>query len=226
MSRLLDINGQVYGRLTVTSFFGREAAGGGQKASVWECLCECGNVVRKRGNDLRTGNTKSCGCLQRECRDALGRTRITHGKSGTKEYQSYNHARDRCNNPRSEYYKDYGGRGIKFLFTSFEIFLAEVGLAPTFSHSIDRFPNKNGHYEPDNVRWATKKEQSENRRSTRLVDFRGETLTAQEVSVRCGLPPKTVGRRLLSGWCLSCAVSVPAKYHGGKKRQCGHKSEV
>ena len=88
---------------------------------------------------------------------------VTHGMSQGKEYQSWQHAKNRCTNPNYNGWARYGGRGIKFLFTSFEQFFAELGLRPE-GKSLDRYPNNDGHYEPGNVRWATRKEQRENQR--------------------------------------------------------------
>jgi hypothetical protein len=91
---------------------------------------------------------------------------ITHGMARhnhpTPEYRAYQAAKDRCTNPKNIGWKNYGGRGIKFLFTSFEQFFAELGLRPK-GKSLDR-KNNNGHYKPGNVRWATKKEQQKNKR--------------------------------------------------------------
>lgn len=89
-----------------------------------------------------------------------------HNRKGKRspEYRAYYHAKDRCTNPNDKGYLYYGGRGIQFLFNTFAEFLADVGLRPTKKHSLDR-KNNNGHYEPGNLRWATKSEQMKNRRS-------------------------------------------------------------
>jgi hypothetical protein len=80
------------------------------------------------------------------------------------EVTAFYMARGRCTNPNNRKWKDYGGRGIRFLFDNFQQFLAEVGRRPSKQHSLDRYPNNDGHYEPGNVRWATRHEQSTNRR--------------------------------------------------------------
>jgi hypothetical protein len=91
-----------------------------------------------------------------------------HGMWNTPEYSSYLHAKDRCTKPNDQDWKHYGGRGIEFRFTSVEQFFAELGPRPSPAHSLDRIDNS-GHYEPGNVRWATKVEQANNRRCPRIA---------------------------------------------------------
>jgi hypothetical protein len=79
------------------------------------------------------------------------------GMRGSSEYHAYIDAKQRCTNPKNESYRNYGGRGIQFLFTSFAQFIKYIGPKPTPQHSLDRFPNNDGHYEPGNVRWAQRR---------------------------------------------------------------------
>jgi hypothetical protein len=98
--------------------------------------------------------------------------RYEHGLSGTPEHAAWGSARDRCTNPHSSSWANYGGRGIGMCpewAASFEAFLAHIGPRPSPSHSLDRYPDNDGHYEPGNVRWATKREQDRNRRTTKLT---------------------------------------------------------
>jgi hypothetical protein len=101
--------------------------------------------------------------------------------SKTLEALAYYRAKDRCNNPRNGSYPDWGGRGIKFRFTSFEEFFAEVGPKPRPKHlySLDRWPDNDGHYEKGNVRWAKDGEQLANRRIKRIEDFSDEEIQAE-----------------------------------------------
>jgi hypothetical protein len=101
--------------------------------------------------------------------------------SCTPEYYACFDAKYRCTNPKDKYWKDYGGRGIEFRFTSFEEFFAELGTRPTPAHSLDRIDN-NGHYEPGNVRWATKAEQNANRRVSLNASYKPNQPRAERES--------------------------------------------
>jgi hypothetical protein len=167
MGRKINLTGQTFGRLTVL-----EEAGRDKKGQVrWLCVCDDGNKLVVTSSDLRNGHTQSCGCLRRElAAERMHKHGHTFRRAGsscsTPEYKAWQNARERCNNPNVDNYVNYGGRGIKFLFTSFEEFFAEVGPRPSPAHSIDRI-NNDGHYAPGNVRWATAKEQANNKRRRR-----------------------------------------------------------
>lgn len=164
--RKLDLVGQRYGRLTVVSLSGRTRHG----IALWLCKCDCGTKKVIIHNHLRSGNTKSCGCLLTP--EDRAKAATTHGSSNTPEYTSYHAAKKRCTNPKFKQFADYGGRGIEFRFKSFEEFFAEVGPRPEpkFSYSLERIDN-DGHYERGNVRWATKEQQARNRRCDNCVHY-------------------------------------------------------
>jgi hypothetical protein len=134
------------------------------------------------------------------------RERHGHSKPSTPEYDAFHSARQRCNNPNATHYEAYGGRGIKFLFESFPQFLKCVGPRPGPEYSIDRFPDKNGNYEPGNVRWATRKQQQRNMRSNRMLTLNGETRPLTEWAEIRGLKPCTVDSRLRKGESVEVAL--------------------
>jgi hypothetical protein len=155
--RYQDVTGARFGRLTVMW-----PAGQGKNYQIFlMCSCECGIYLPVLKRSLRSGNTTSCGCFKLQLLSDAKLAR-THGMSQSKAYLSYARAKDRCLNHHDHAFKDYGGRGIKFLFTDFRQFFSELGARPA-GLTLDRI-NNDGNYEPGNVRWATKKEQSNNRR--------------------------------------------------------------
>jgi hypothetical protein len=168
MNRLKDLTGQRFGRWLVLE----RAPNHGPK-TMWLCQCDCGRHGVVCGSSLLpTGNSRSCGCLQRE---EFGASRYVHGHAAgekkSKEYRAWRHMITRCENPNSKDFSEYGGRGIRVCEAwrgSFVTFLNDVGLAPTPGHSIGRINNVLG-YSPDNVRWETPSQQANNRRPRRRV---------------------------------------------------------
>lgn len=134
-----------------------------------------------------------------------------HGLSRSPEYTCWRGIRHRCLNPRARVFKHYGGRGITVCerWLTFENFYADVGPRPSPAHSIDRYPDNDGNYEPGNVRWATITEQNLNTRRTKYVS-RKERISVFEAGARTGLNENTVRARLRSGWTADRAVNAPA----------------
>ena len=133
-----------FGRLVVTTLHGYSK----YRQAIWECLCDCGRTAIVRGSDLRVGDTRSCGCLRRE---VSAKRQTTHGMKQTPEYNAWRAIIQRCYNVNNPRYKDWGGRGITIFGewrNDFLMFYTYIGSRPSSQHTIDRYPNNNGNYEP------------------------------------------------------------------------------
>jgi hypothetical protein len=188
-----DLVGKRFGRLLVLSFHSKNSKGAHVR---WNCFCDCGNTTVVLSGNLKNGHTKSCGCLKDE---SIGSWK--HGKKDTSEYNSWSGAIQRCTNPNNEAYPRYGGRGICFFGGwvgehGFENFYAYMGPKPTPEHSLDRWPNNDGHYEPGNVRWGTDEQQRRNKNSNRWLEADGKKMILADWAKHLGMCTQNLYRDL------------------------------
>lgn len=187
----------------------------------WKCLCDCGKYVTVRAGELRHGDTKSCGCLQKEIAirnlNAARTIRLLNKRPRHwKLYSVWYQMLRRCENQDDESYANYGGRGISVCaqwkndFYSFQSWALSHGYQEGLT--IDRIDN-NGNYEPGNCHWATYKEQNNNYRRNVMLMFRGQERTIAQWSETTGLSHALIWQRIFSlGWPIERALTEPVKH--------------
>ena len=215
MSRLVDLTGRVFGRLTVKKESPRISTNHNRR---WLCECSCGKTTIVTGCHLVTLHTQSCGCLKIET--TIARSTIHghapswgHGKR-SKTHRIWTQMRNRCHSAWHPDFPQYGACGISVCdrwFNSFEAFLEDMGECPGSEYSIDRYPNNKGNYEPGNCRWATMRQQSRNRRTNHLVSINGETHCIAEWLEHFGIKKLTYYSRVRYGWSVVKALTTPVK---------------
>ncbi len=200
-----DLTGKRFGRLVVI-----EKSKSRDNRIYWLCKCNCGAKTVVASGSLLSGNTRSCGCLNIDSLIERNISRRTHGMKNTRVYHIWRSMRQRCEYPGKSTYSLYGGRGIKVCsrWNKFENFLEDMGVPPSNSHSIDRV-DSNGDYEPSNCRWATQKEQQNNRRNNRLLHYQDQCMTLAQWADLLGISRTTLQMRLSSGWSIEDTLSTP-----------------
>jgi len=207
MRKSMDVPpGTRFGRLSVLKEMPVFVDSAGRRRRKFQCRCDCCNVTIVHLVSLRSGASKSCGCLQKERHaDALTK----HGMWQSPEYNIWIGMKSRCANPTDPVFHRYGGRGINVCDRwreSFAAFFADMGPRPSPDHSIDRIDNAKG-YSPGNCRWATRKEQNRNRRDNRLLTFGGQTLCLAEWAEKTGIHYNTLHGRLSRGYTVEQALT-------------------
>ena len=209
MLKLIDLTGKRFGRLVVL----KRVADNKHGKSMWVCKCNCGVEKIMSGNNLKTGHTKSCGCLSIE-KTTERSTKHGHRHRGktSKIYVAWNNMIARCTNVNDPAYHNYGGRGITICkrWMKFINFLADMGEPPTNKHSIDRIDNDKG-YCKSNCEWVTRKEQQRNTRKNRLETYDGKTQCLAAWAEESGINPFTFYNRIWRGWSLDKALTTPIR---------------
>lgn len=213
ISRNSKSNGRSLGK------YGRLDAIQGFKAmKIWWalCKCDCGVLKKVRLSHLRSGKTLSCGCLRRDNSRLLGLANTRHGHScpanRSHTYRSWESMRGRCKNLRDSSFDDYGGRGIQVCkrWDKFEHFLADMGERPRGT-TLDR-KQTDGDYKPSNCCWSVAKIQQRNKRTNRLVEYKGRLVPLVVVSEQTGIPYSRLHDRIVRhNWTVKRAIETPSR---------------
>ena len=210
MGKFIDLTGQKFGRLTVI----KRVENAKDRHAHWLCKCECGNYKIICGRSLQKGVTLSCGCLISEI---TTKRSTKHGLHNTRIYSIYNDMKKRCYNKNNKSYENYGGRGIKICdewlnkkngFINFYNWAINNNYKVDLT--IDRI-NVNGNYEPSNCKWATIKEQANNRRSNHLITYNGETHNITQWAGILNISYGALKKRIRNGWDIEKAFNTPQK---------------
>jgi hypothetical protein len=214
-SRFKNRVGEKYNRLTFVRPTSIDTTSGDMR---WIVRCDCGKESELRATVVVRGKTKSCGCIAIDILRANAKKRIgvplkhghsTNGKR-TSEYSIYKTMKARCYNKNSKNYIRYGGRGIAVCdrwLESFDNFYADMGSRPSSLHSIDRV-NNDGPYSPDNCRWATKKEQSDNSTNPIVIEFNGVSMNLTGWAKSIGINLSSLTERI-GKWGIERALTTP-----------------
>lgn len=211
MKEAQNLTGQKFGRLSVLSFDHKDEK---SRKRFWKCQCNCGNIVIVYQNHLKSGHTKSCGCLHSRqdinvkhgcCRRKVPKERV---------YKIWAGIKNRCLNDNNQAFSRYGGREISICeewlnFETFKSWALNNGYKDDLT--INRI-DVNGDYEPSNCRWATPKEQANNRRNSTLLTFNGETHTLSEWENITGISQKVISSRINKlNWSIENSLTKPTK---------------
>ena len=182
----INLTGQRFDKLTVIRKVTKN------QKPMWLCRCECGNEIVTTTSRLRSGHNKSCGCLLKEHQEKL------FGQSNSRLYHIWQNMKSRCYNPEAHNYKYYGGEGVAICddwqdFRNFYLWAINNGYADNLT--IERKDSNKG-YSPENCRWATQKEQANNKRNNRLLTYGEKTQTLSQWADEYNISPKTLHTRL------------------------------
>lgn len=202
----LDLCGLRFGKLLVMAEAGRDK----YMNRLWRCQCVCGHETVVPRGSLVGGNTRSCGCLQPETVKAIFTQHGgTSGGHSSPEHTAWWNMIQRCRNPAHPKYKDYGARGITVCAEwkeSFQNFLRDLGRRPSDDHTLERVNNAQG-YHRRNCKWATHREQQQNRRVNLTVQTPDGAVCAAELARRIGVSKGTMYYRIRAGWTFKRMTS-------------------
>lgn len=196
--------GSEFGKLTIVGI-GRagRTVDGVKVLRHYECKCTCGATTFVPWHALKSGNTKSCGCINR----------TADGRGDWPEYKVWREMLRRCENPTHKRFHEWGGRGISVCdrWHDFDLFLEDMGFRPSAAHSIERVDNDEG-YAPNNCVWATRKQQANNQSSNKLMTLGGKVQSMAKWADELNLPYSTIrSRKNNLGWTDEKALTTPIR---------------
>lgn len=220
MGKFVSLVGERFERLEVVEIVDRNKYG-----IIYKCKCDCGEEVEVVASRLRAGKMKSCGCYRRDrmivdnpAQKDTPKRKIQQGAIGeshTRLYSIFSGMKKRCYNTNSQFYKNYGGRGIEICdewlsdYQNFKKWAWENGYSDELS--IERV-NVNGNYEPSNCTWIDMRLQAKNRTNVAAIEYNGKTYTIRDLAKEVGIKEHTLAARLRVGWDLEEAISTPADF--------------
>lgn len=210
-----DLIGRRFGRLIVIAFSGYRTTKSGAPIKRWKCRCDCGIKLDVDNNNIRSGHTKSCGCFRVEFSTTKSTTHgfiLSRDPIMRKFHNVWVQMRQRCENSSNAGYYKYGARGIKVCnrWQLFENFRDDMWPSFVAGLSIER-RNNNGNYELSNCYWATRKQQSNNRRSNIVIELYGERKTATQWAEIFNVNAQMVIQRIARGWLPEGALTEPPR---------------
>lgn len=204
-----DITGMKFGKLTALYISGKTKS----REYIWHCVCGCGNETDVRGSSLRSGNTKSCGCYNKECEKPDHKK---HGMSKTRIYKIWKNMRQRCYCEKNISYYNYGAKGIRVC----DEWNSDNGFINFYNWSINNGYDENltidridcsGNYTSENCRWITNMEQQSNKTNNHYINYNGKTYTLSQLAREFNIKHQTLEKRLKRGWDLNDALLIKPK---------------
>lgn len=197
---LNNLTNKTFGKLLVIKRVDDYVQHNGRKRVMWECVCDCGNIVVVESGNLTTNHSRSCGCGVREAMSRTGKNNKTHGLIKTKEYYAWASIKELCYNKNYKNYEFCGAKGISVCeewLNSFESFLMDVGFAP--EGAVLCRINKHGNYEKSNVFWGSMVDVARSKSRTIKIPFKGEYYTIREATELFGFSSKEIKSRIRQG---------------------------
>lgn len=215
MRQITDITSEKFNLLSVVRLHKRT------NRTYWECECDCGNTTIVEGHKLKSGHTRSCGCIAKA--ELIARS-TKHGMTNSPEYFAWKNLINRCEREKDIRFEKYGKRGIFVCDewrNDFSAFFRDVGERPSDRHSIDRIDNNDG-YHKNNCRWATAHQQTRNRSTNIIVEINGVSMCIHDWFSEYGLGKSSYYRKISKGLSPKEAIESQLAYMSRAARRMAY----